>query len=210
MPHTISSDGIVEKNKLNNSGAWLIMMQIIYKTGEPIYVTSNNATTTWNSLTWYPVPFELGDIEETKEGSVPSTSLRIHDLERRITPYLDTYGGGVGAQVTIYVVHSDHLANTTAEIEEIFSLLSVKIDSNNVITIDLGAENLFNYRTPQDRYLKNHCRFINPWWDGFKGDYCKYAGAETECDGTFTRCRELENTLNFGAFPSVGRTGIYG
>jgi len=36
-------------------------------------------------------------------------------------------------------------------------------------------------------------------WE-FKGTECAYTGAETECDQTFERCKQLGNECNFGGF----------
>lgn len=35
-------------------------------------------------------------------------------------------------------------------------------------------------------------------WKVFKGTECQYAGSETWCDRTYTRCQALANTANFG------------
>lgn len=35
-------------------------------------------------------------------------------------------------------------------------------------------------------------------WKVFKGTECQYAGGETWCDRTYTRCNALNNTANFG------------
>lgn len=43
-------------------------------------------------------------------------------------------------------------------------------------------------------------------WKEFKGDECAYAGGESWCDRTYTRCEALGNTVNFGGFrwlPSI-------
>lgn len=40
-------------------------------------------------------------------------------------------------------------------------------------------------------------------WRKFKDCRCGYIGEETMCDKSFARCLELENTQNFGGFPSL-------
>ena len=37
-------------------------------------------------------------------------------------------------------------------------------------------------------------------WKIFKGDECKYVGAATWCDRSYTRCAALGNTAHFGGF----------
>lgn len=52
---------------------------------------------------------------------------------------------------------------------------------------------------PKENFAIN-CRYRD-----FKGARCKYAGAELECNRTWTRCTELANTANFGGFPYAPR-----
>ena len=131
----------------------------------------------------------------------PAT-LSLIDLVQTLTPLLETYDGGVGATLTTYVVHSDHLDNTTPELEADFEVLEALVDWSYKITFKLGSENLINLRAPKHRYLKNNCRFI------FKGSLCQYGGAETECNRSFARCTVLANQTRYGGFPGVGSLGI--
>lgn len=204
MPLNISTEAIAEKNKLGSSSPWLLLLAIAYPGEEVIRVVWNTESIIWNGHTWHPAAFELGELEESSEGEIPTVDLRVNDIERRITPHLDDYDGGVGAEATIYVVHADHLDHTEAEIEEDFELLDVGIDYLNTIKIRLGSENLTNRRSPPHRYLKGHCRYQE-----FKGTLCGYSGAETECDRTFERCRELGNSTRFGGFPGIGKRGYF-
>lgn len=203
MPLTISTDAIAEKNKLNASGAWILLLEILFTGEDPVRVCSNNEDVTWDGETWTAYPFKLGDIEESKDGDMPKTSLEISDLARSLTPIIEEYGGGVGAQAWVRVVHSDHLDNATPETEEMFEIVEVSIDAANNIKLSLGIENLMAHRIPQNRYLKNQCRYKD-----FKGSQCGYTGSETECSRTFTRCKELENEARFGGFPGVGQLGM--
>jgi hypothetical protein len=69
-------------------------------------------------------------------------------------------------------------------------------------TFTLGASNLFIRRFPQAMLLKNHCRFR------FKSARCGYVGAQTSCNHTLARCRELANSPRFGGAPGVGNAGF--
>jgi len=202
LPLSISSDAIVEKNKLSSSDVWLLLLKIEYPGEDPGHVCLNNESIVWNGNTWLPAIFKLSDLKETKDAEIPSVKLTVMDLQRNILPYIDRHNGGVGATITIYVVHSAHLDNTTPELEEEMEVLSVKIDQNIKITFELGAENLLKLRIPKHRYFKNFCRFI------FKSSRCGYSGAETECNRTLARCKELGNETRYGGFPGVGTAGV--
>jgi len=63
-----------------------------------------------------------------------------------------------------------------------------------VSLFDRWAQRTLSHHTPS-------CR-----WKVFKGTECKYVGAETKCDRSYTRCTALSNTDNFGGFrwlPSI-------
>lgn len=204
MPLTISTDAISEKNKLASSSPWLLLLEIIYP-GEPsIRVVWNTSDITWDGETWLACPFKLDDLEESKESNVPSVNLSIVDIERRITPYLDQYSGGVGATVYIRVVHADYLDSTNPELEERMEIIDVAIDHMNAIKFTLGAENLSNYRSPRDRFLKGHCRYQE-----FKGSLCGYSGSDTECSRTYEDCCSKGNQARFGGFPGLVGRGYY-
>jgi len=205
MPLDISSDAITEKNKITSDAAWLLLLKIAYEGETPGYVCLNNEQVVWPSSggnTFLPAIFSLSGIEETKEAEIPAVTLSVIDLSRSLLPFIEDYDGGVGATITIYVVHSDHLDNTTAEVEEEMEVIDVSVDHSHKITFKLGAENLMTRRCPQHRYLKNHCRFV------FKDSRCGYSSSETECNRTLTRCKELSNETRYGGFPGVGSVGV--
>jgi len=205
MPLSISSAAILEKNKLASSDPWLLLVEIAYPLQPSIRVVCNTENlATWNGYTWYAVPFALGDQEESREANSSNVSLTLVDIERRLIPTIDTYGGGVGATVTIRIVHSAHLDNLVPELEAEFEILDVSINHQCAVKFSLGSENLSNRRSPPEICLQGHCRY-----KAFKGAYCQYTGAQSSCDRTFERCRQLENQLHFGGFPGIGNMGYH-
>lgn len=203
MPLPISTAAILEKNKITSDNVWLLLLEITYPGETPVRVCLNNETITWDSETWFPAAFSLSGLQETKDAEIPSVTLEVLDLARVITPHLETYDGGVGADVIIRVVNSKYLANTTPELEETMEIIGCSIDHQNKISFKLGAENLLARRCPENRYLKNHCRFK------FKDTAtCQYAGAETTCNLSLANCKALGNQLHYGGFPGVGNIGF--
>ena len=201
----MSSEAIAKKNALADSGAWILLLEIAYEGETPLYLCYNTENIVWNYITWVAYPFNLGDLEESNTGEATSVTLSVHDIGRQLTPLLDTYNGGVGANVYARIVHSSYLTSSTPELEEQFEIIDVAIDSNSVISFKLGSENLSNYRSPPNRYLKGHCRY-----NEFGGTLCGYTIlADETCSRTFGRCRELDNQARFGGFPGIGRLGLY-
>ena len=204
MPLSISTDAINEKNRLSSSDPFILLLEIDYPNEIPIRVCWNTESIVWDGETYQAFPFKLDDIEETKEAEVPTVNLTIVDIGRQLIPIIDDKDGGVGAEVWIRIVHSAHLDNTIPEFEQNFEILETRIGSDFSINFKLGAENLMSRRSPQDRYLKGHCRY-----EDFKGTLCGYDGTETDCNRTFERCRELGNETRFGGFPGLGRIGYW-
>lgn len=203
MPLNISNYAISAKNALNSNDVWLTLLEIDYPGEDTIRVVLNNESIQWNSQTWLPYPFKLGPIDDSKDGEVSEVTLTVFDFTRTLTPLIEEYGGGLGAEMTIRVVIADNLQETTPEFEITLEIIAADTDGQGGIQFTLGADNLINYRTPQDRYLKNHCRY-----DHFKDSYCGYTGSETQCNRTFARCIEIGNETRYGGTPGIGVKGI--
>lgn len=202
MPLDISSNAILEKNKIASDNVWLLLLKITYPSEVPVRVCLNNETINWNSQSWLPAIFSLSGISESKDAEVPVVSLGFVDLNNVVIPFLEEYSGAVGAEIIIYVVNSKYLENTTPELEETMEIIGCSVGHSSTVAFQLGTENLMQRRLPQNRYLKNHCRF------DFKSTLCGYSAGETECNRTLTRCTELINAARFGGFPGVGTKGL--
>jgi len=207
MPIDLSTNQIIEKNKISSDNIELLLLEITYPSEDSVRVCLNNAEVTWPTTggdIYYPALFSLTGMKETKDAEIPSVSLSFIDITRALTPHIEEYNGGIGAIITIRVVDSKYLDVTTPKLEEVMEIIDCNIDHSNKITFKLGAENLSTRRCPQERFLKNHCRFKE-----FGGSRCGYTitGGET-CDRTFTDCETLGNESRFGGFPGVGSIGF--
>ena len=207
---TLTSTGITEKNTLDNSGAWIILLDVdLTVLGSTIFHwTSNNGNITWPTTggTLYGArPIEVGEIQESVGGKIPSIPLRISDVERMYAPYLVAFGGMQGATVRLRVVHSKHLSEVTPEVDETFSIVESKLDQQ-WIEFTLGSVDPLGRRFPRDRYVASMCRH------GYKGALCLYAGALLTCDRTLggdDGCEVHLNVQQYGGSPGVAE-GIYG
>lgn len=201
---TLPTSALAEKNKITSQHTWLVLLKIAYPNEVDVNVCLNNTSVEWNSVTWQPAAFALSDITEHKDGSIPSVPLSFIDPNRDITPIIDKYGGGNGADVWIYVVHTAHLEETEPWSKRLFKIMGAHVDHANKVTFSLGVPNLTMVRDPQDRYFKNHGRNEVKLGDST----CGYVGEEITCDKTLARCRELENSIRYCGFPGVGRKGF--
>jgi len=214
MPISISSTAIAEKNKLATDAIWYLMIKaVIPGVVTPVRLVSNNENITWQGEIWQAFPFELAEIGEGRTGEVPRVELRISNVNREIEYYLQAYDNEIKTngfspiEVYIYVVVSKNLASATPEAEHLFELKQPK--TNPVwATFVLGASNPFNKRFPQDRLLKNHCRFHYNYPVGVSLLCGAPPSAYTTCDKTLAACRLRANSKRFGGAPGVGAGGL--
>lgn len=202
----LSTAAILEKNALANTGAWLILIEIVFPDATTVRVCSNTENVVWPSGggdTYVAFPFELEEYGDSAKGERPKVTVKIGNPSRVMEAYMEAGNGGVGAEVALRVVHSAHLDLSDAELELDFICVDARADSQWAY-FTLGANVLADKRWPRNRIFKGFCRYKT-----FKGTQCGYAGAETVCDRTLTRCRELSNSERFGGAPGVGRRGIY-
>ena len=168
MALTISSVALEEKNKLSSDGVWYLALKItIPGLVDPIRLIRNNENIEWptgSGINWIAFPFELDEIGEESKGEVPQVELKVSNISRVMEQYLQDYDayikryGFSPVEVNIYVINSKNLASATPEVEYLFELKQPKTNYRWA-TFVLGASNPFNKRFPQNRMLKNHCRF---------------------------------------------------
>lgn len=204
----LSAAAILEKNKLASAGAWLILLKIVLSDSTVIRICKNNVNITWDSQTWIAFPFDLDDkTEEAGEHSI--LNINIGNASRVMNTYMEQYSGMVGSSVTLYIVHSDNLSNTTPEVEEEFEITSSSADSVWA-TFVLSAPSLLRVNFPQRRYIKNWCGWVFNYPAG-TSVRCGYSGATpyTTCNKTLSDCRKRGNSRRFGGFPGIPSGGVY-
>ena len=199
---TLSNIAKMEGAAMSSDGAWLVLLEITLQQAGTLRLVRNNEDITWAGQTWIAFPFELDPVKETSDGELPTVSIRVSNVMRALNYYLEQGTGGVDAPVTIRVVHSKNLSSPVPEIEETFTVQSTSYDAQWV-TFTLGGRNNLQRRFPQDRILRDFCRFK------FKGPQCKYAGSAATCGHTFAECRARGNQARFGGEPSIPTSGLY-
>jgi len=198
----LSNVAIIEKNKLASDGAWILLAEIYVTEGVILRICRNTEDITWNGETWTAFPFELDAPRQSASGEIPNFSIKVSNVTRTVESYVEQAGGGVGATVRLMVVMSNHLDLTLPELDEEFSVQSTSYDEQWVSFTLTGAVNLFR-RVPLRRFLKNFCPFQ------YKGPECKATSALTECDKSFSACKERNNSQRFGGEPAIPQGGLY-
>ncbi len=214
MVLSLSSAAILEKNKLESDGVWLVLMKVVFLTGTTIRIARNTEDITWPSTDgnlYTAFPFDLDDAREEGGGSHSVMTVKVSNVSKVIQGYMEESGanGGVGATVNIYIVHSQHLDLTTAEVNEKFICTTASADTQWA-TFSLSAPNQSYVTFPERRYIKNFCdwSFNFPAGTGIK---CGYSGATpyTTCNKTLEDCRLRGNVRYIGSFPGIPEGATY-
>ena len=207
MSLPLSSIAIQEKNALATDGVFLLALKILIPGTDPVYVVRNTEDIVWAGTTYQAFPFEIDEIGQGKDGSVPQVNLRVSNVGRAMEAYVQAYdayskaNGYARIYVTVYVINSKNLSDATPECAHEF-ILKNPASTEQWMTFVLSASNPFKMRSPKNRILKNFCTHV------FKDTRCAYSGGVASCDHTLVTCRNLGNSPRFGGFPSAGSGGL--
>ena len=198
MPLSLPDALIAAKNQLADTDAWIVLAQL--DLDNTLRLADNTEDVTWDGETYTSFPFKIEVIGETSKGGVPKVTVRVSNITQVLQAEVEAIGGGIGSDVTISIVHTGNLAETTVP-SWTFQISGCRINSEWCV-FTLGAVNPFTRMFPVDRIMKALCRHK------FRSTKCGYSGGETWCDKTLTRCRVLNNSDAFGGFPGVGSGAI--
>jgi len=199
---TLDADFILEKNKPSNKPTYLYTIYDYDGASGNLYYTSWSENIVYDGQTYTAFPISHDSINENSDAQVDSVSITLGNVSRLIQAYLETYDFGA-KKVKISQIFIDLLADTDAHIDEIYYIDSYTADENNVEFNLTSKFDVLSVTLPTRTYSRNYCK-----WK-FKSTECGYAGAETTCNKTLTRCRVLANSGRFGGFPSIPSRQIF-
>lgn len=199
--HPISVAAALAKNALDDTGAWLILLDVVIG-GDPLRIVYNNENITWNGNLYTAFPFEMDPIDEDAKGELPALKIRVSNVMRALQYYINESDGCIGATVTLRVVHSKHLELTEPEVEEVWAITQVASD-DQWVTFTLGADYPVTARRPLWRFLKNFCPFE------YKGVECGATSTLTDCNHSLVHCRARGNSTRYGGEPAIPMGGLY-
>jgi phage-related protein len=201
----LSANIIAEKNKLHSVYPWVLLLEITLTDDTKYYFCDNNEDVSFGGNTYTAFPFELGFINSDIEGSIPVVELRVCNISRLLTPYLNSLDGGLGSTVKLTVVNTNLLAEDYSELEMEFTVMDCDAVDAYWINWRLGMFNPNRQRFPLFRYLGTFCPY-NFYNDG-TGE-CGYSGALTECEHTYEDCYAHGNEENFGGDLGLQGNGL--
>ena len=151
---------------------------------------------TFQGNEYVPYIIKHSSMSEILTGRAVNLTLTIANVNRYIQAIHDN-NDLTSKEVTIYSVAEEDIQDAQAYTQDKFSVKTI-VTTKSQMTLALSSVlDVNDIRLPKRFFYRAYCRFR------FKGSECKYAGVESECNKSLQRCRELDNVLNFGAFPSI-------
>jgi phage-related protein len=207
MSVSLSVASVIDSNSLSSGTPWLVLidLEIVNPVNNVVetvkHFARNPEDVTFNGTVYEKGAFDL-QISQIS-GQVAEVSLSIKDHTRVIQSLMEEYGGGVGSNITLYVVNAARLDHAP-EIVEFFQITGSSASEYSQ-SFQLGAENALAQTFPRRRQTRDFCQ-----WRYKDSTTCRYAGALTGCDLTLqgpNGCEAHGNSLNFGAYPGLNSNG---
>ena len=155
------------------SGAFLTLLEVAVPDDDPLRLCNDTDPQTWGGETWEAFPFSVQPPNEAAEAAQPRAVIRVADVLRTLQLPLQTHEGLANQQVTVRVVHSDHLAED-AILTAVMTIRQTRITQDAVEFVVTPAAMPAMGQFPRARYIPNFCRFR------FRAVGCGFASALIE------------------------------
>lgn len=201
------------KEKSRAAAKQPIFLYTIYDyigTSENLRFAAYDVDVIFDGETYLKFPITHDRITENTKGEVDSTTVQLSNVLRLIEYYLQNYDLR-GKKVSIKLVYADALDDPDCFIEFSNYIDSYVSNVRDVIFTLMSKFDILNLSLPSVLWLRDFCQweFACPAVRALgRGLECAYAGAETSCNRTWQRCKELGNSRRFlGARGIPGRRG---
>jgi phage-related protein len=207
MSKPLSIATVIEANRLSSDVPFLALIDLEVVnpvTGVVItvkHIANNGDPVLFNGNTYEAGKFDI--TVNTEAGKQADVSLSVNDYTQTIQGYMEQYGGGIGSNVTLYIVNANEL-DLEPEAMEFFQIVGAT-SQGYTQQFKLGAENTLMLTFPRRTQRRDFCshQYKDPLT-------CRYSGPLSACDLTLkgaNGCAAHNNTLNFGALPGLNSNG---
>jgi phage-related protein len=173
--------------------------KIVLSTTHTLRWTDADKDIYWAGFWWNSHGVKFNQITKGKSGEADSMTMTVNNIDRSFST-LALASDIRGSAFTLYKAWLDSNMDvigfaTEAAAPILFPGVLDQMEINQLeARITVLSEGIKNkIKTPRRNFSPN-CQWV------FKGTYCAYAGAETWCDHTRSRCLTLVNTDNYGGF----------
>lgn len=190
---------IAEKNKQAVKPIRLYTIYDYDNAGANLYFAEYTSDITFDGVMYQKFPIKFEAVSEKTGGEVDEVKILLSNVSREIEALLQNPSYKFkGKKVTITYVFADQLSDPDCRYDESFYIDYYETNARDAVFTLASKLDVYEVKIPGRTVTRTHCSWV------FKGTECKYAGGETECNRTLQRCRELENTANYGGFPAAG------
>lgn len=202
----MTTAAINAKNSLGDGGIWLSPITISKGTTVLRYV-NNTEDLIWNGDTYQAMSIEIGEMQDTSKGALPSLEMRISNIERIIQGFVEAdedFGSNWNVDISfIYIpppIPSPLNVNQISEMDFSFVTTGCRCDSKECV-FTMGMSNPILAKFPKRRLIPNKCQAT------FKvaETGCPYTGSDTTCAYTLADCKSKfqEQDVPFLGFPAT-------
>lgn len=199
---TLDNDFLVEKNKPVNKPIYLYTIYDYDGADNNLNFAEHNENVEFDSVTYTAFPITHDEISDNSQGQTPEIKLRVANISRVIEYYLNIYDLR-GKKVLVRLVWKDKLDNADIKYDFVYFISNYTSNEKVVEFSLLPKVDMLGLVLPKRTYSRNYCQWR------FKSDECGYSGAETECNKTKQKCKELDNYVRFGGFPAIPSKRLY-
>lgn len=185
---------LIRSDAITDAFAWLLSFGL--STGETLRYARYASAVTYAGDSYEAWPFE-GSLQMGGRGhEIPTATLTIADGVRVLRPYALTTNWFRDCTLTSTVVCVSYPGLDYTNLAWTWNIKHAAPRRDD-IALTLGPTNIRKMRFPPEQYAAWQCPFAL----GFKSDpRCGYSGAETTCNGTYSRCEELGNEARYGGW----------
>jgi hypothetical protein len=174
------------------------LLKVTVSTAKILHFTDAGIDITFAGEWWLARRFTYPEVEKSYEASADSTKLTLDNVDGYFTRLTRDTDLRKSATIiyTVWLDDNMKVVGATAE-SDLRCVLYGLWDRSEVVDSKIEVDILDQSIKSKYCRLRRHspnCQWI------FKGDDCRYAGAETWCDFTAARCVTLANYANFGGF----------
>lgn len=158
MAKDLSSNLIIEKNRVHGKDAWIVLLTITLADATTFRFARDNRDVVFDGETYTAFNFDFAPPEQNSEADLHPATLRVSGITRILQPYLEQLDGPYGATFTVTVVNRGLLAESYAELQDTYDVHGCICDERWT-TFTLGPASLLMQRYPLYRYFAGHCNW---------------------------------------------------
>lgn len=184
---TLDADLILAKNRRYTDKPWINLLIVEIDDSTTTYWAIYPEDVTFGGQTYTSIPAAIETQTDTNQGRIEGLTVHVANATREVSAYVEN-AQLLGNTVTRRIVWADTLGDANAYQDWDYRIDSISV-TDQVASFSLGRSNLMAVSLPQQRFIRNRCRFV------YKDARCQYPSDE------FTKStrQDLKDTRTTGS-----------